>query len=185
MIKDYFIQFLEGTFQDVPVYIYEFLLVVFFVGLILVLSSSRIKKKGACVAGLLLAEYIALLYMSMVLFRPFSDSVGYDFHLFWSYVAIYQGRIELIPENVMNVVVFVPVGLLLGCAFRSMNWWKIILIGVCLSVSIEAMQFFLKKGFAETDDVMHNILGCMIGYGIYSLTRFGNENFSKRPVAVL
>lgn len=85
----------------------------------------------------------------------------------------------------MNVVVFVPVGILLGAGFRSMTWWKVLMIGGGVSVSIEAMQFFLKRGFSEVDDVMHNTLGCLIGYGIYSLTRFGYEKLSKRTVAVL
>ena len=54
-----------------------------------------------------------------------------------------------------------------------------------ISASIETLQFFLKRGFAEVDDVMYNTLGCLIGCGIYSLTRFGYEKLSKRTVAVL
>lgn len=41
------------------------------------------------------------------------------------------------------------------------------------------------KGFSELDDVMHNTLGCMIGYGIYSLVRVGYERISERNMAIL
>lgn len=57
--------------------------------------------------------------------------------------------------------------------------------GVCLSVSIEVQQFVYKKGFSELDDVMHNTLGGMIGYGMYTFMRYGFERLSKRRVGVL
>ena len=69
----------------------------------------------------------------------------------------------------MNAVVFIPVGFLLSVGFKNLPWWMVLLIGCCLSLSIETMQFLLMRGFAEVDDVMHNTLGCMIGYGAYRL----------------
>lgn len=33
-----------------------------------------------------------------------------------------------------------------------------------ISVSIEVIQLVTKRGFAETDDVMHNTVGCIVGY---------------------
>lgn len=64
----------------------------------------------------------------------------------------------------MNVVVFIPVGLLLGIAFKQMKWWIALLIGCGISITIEALQFFLMRGFSEFDDVMHNTLGGVVGY---------------------
>lgn len=43
-------------------------------------------------------------------------------------------------------------------------WLIVLMTGLVISVSIETMQYFFHKGFSETDDVMHNTLGCMIGY---------------------
>jgi len=43
----------------------------------------------------------------------------------------------------------------------------------------------LKRGFCEVDDVMHNSLGCLIGYGIYKLVRYGYKRLGKRSMAVL
>ena len=121
--------------------------------------------------ALLLIEYIFLIFCSTVFFRTTSELRKYDIHPFWSYKAIQDGREELLAENIMNVVVFIPVGLLLGIAFKQMTWWKALLIGCGISVTIESLQFLFKRGFSELDDVMHNTLGCLIGYGIYLIGR--------------
>lgn len=70
-------------------------------------------------------------------------------------------------ECISNVIAFIPIGLLLGGSFDQMKWWKVLLIGGGFSILIETLQFFLKRGFAEFDDVFHNVLGCMIGFGMY------------------
>lgn len=96
----------------------------------------------------------------------------------------------------MNVIVFIPIGMILGSLLRvkgsstseatkSMTWLMVAIIGCGISVTIEAMQYFLHRGFAETDDVMHNTVGCVIGYGIYKLVRYGYKRLGKRTVAVL
>ena len=53
-----------------------------------------------------------------------------------------------------------------------MKWWKILLIGGAFSLLIETLQFVLKRGFAEVDDVFHIVLGCMIGYGVYAAVAY-------------
>ncbi len=44
-------------------------------------------------------------------------------------------------------------------------------MGMCISASIEVLQFFFHRGFAETDDVMHNTLGCAIGFLIVAIIK--------------
>lgn len=41
--------------------------------------------------------------------------------------------------------------------------------------NIDCWQFVFMKGFSELDDVMHKMLGCMIGYGVYFIGRYGYE----------
>ena len=184
-MRSVFIQYIINLYVDVPVYVYKWLIFVFCFGAVLILNFCGFKKCCRYATLLLLVEYVILIFCSTVFFRATNESQGHDFHPFWSYSAIQEGRIELIPENVMNVVVFVPVGILLGAAFRSMTWWKALMIGGGVSVSIEAMQLIFKRGFSEVDDVMHNTLGCMIGYGVCKLVRYGYKRLGKRSVAVL
>lgn len=163
-MKELFYQYIISLFQGVPVWVYEGLLSVFCVGAVLIVAIKGLRKGWRYASALLLIEYVFLLYGSTVIFRTASEIVGYNFHPFWSYAAIQQGRAFLIPENIMNVIVFMPVGALLGFVFRSIKWWQVLLIGCGISVSIEALQFFTHRGFSEFDDVFHNTLGCVIGF---------------------
>ena len=79
----------------------------------------------------------------------------------------------------MNVIVFIPVGMILGSLLRVKGSWAIaLLIGCSISLTIESLQFFFLRGFSEVDDVMHNTIGCMIGYGVYLIGRYGYERLS-------
>lgn len=100
----------------------------------------------------------------------------YDFAPFWSYKAIMEGREALLPENVMNMMVFIPVGFLLVACIKGLAWWQVVLIGGFLSASIEALQFVFRKGFSEVDDLIHNILGCLLGYGAYRMVAWFIRN---------
>lgn len=113
-------------------------------------------------------EYMALLLALAVLTRKVNPVQTFDFTPFWSYRAVLQsGNDALLTQNIANVIAFVPIGLLLGCAFRQMKWRKALLIGGGFSLLIEVLQFVFKRGFAEFDDVFHNVLGCAIGFGVY------------------
>ena len=63
----------------------------------------------------------------------------------------------------MNVLAFIPIGLLLG-TFKGMKWWHVLLIGLCFSLLIELLQLVLKRGLTEFDDGVHNVVGCMMGF---------------------
>ena len=113
-----------------------------------------------------------MLLCSTVIFRNYNPNQAHNFTPFWSYVEIYNGDYTVqLPEKVMNLVVFIPVGLLLGSAFQRIKWWQVFATGFLVSLSIEMLQFTLKRGFAEFDDVFHNTFGCLIGYGIYKAIR--------------
>ena len=145
--------------QAIPYYIYEGVASIFCLGLVVFIAWKGFKMGLRYSVALLLIEYVFLIFCSTVIFRATVETRPYDFHPFWSY-----DRPELLVENIMNVAVFIPVGLLLGVAFKHMTWWKALLIGCSISVTIEALQFCFMKGFSELDDVMHNTLGCIFGY---------------------
>ncbi len=170
--------------NDIPLFVYWGMLFIFFLGVVLLLLRKGIKI-GRELSKLILLEYFVFVTLITVVCRKVSNVRKYDFTPFWSYNEIGDGKEWLLLENIMNIVVFVPIGLLLGCSFREMNWKLCLLIGCMLSVCIEFFQFVLKRGFTECDDVMHNTLGCIIGYGLYSLIRYGFGKYYKRRVAVL
>ena len=89
-----------------------------------------------------------------------------------------MGRLYLLPEIIMNVLVFIPLGFLLAFSFQNIKFWQSILIGCLISISIEALQYFYKLGMAEFDDVFHNTFGVLIGYILYKIMYFLLRNKS-------
>ena len=187
-MREQFRQYIINLYQDIPQEVYEGLLSVFCLGLVVFIAWKGLKTGLRYSANLLLVEYVFLIFCSTVIFRSIGAISQYDFHPFWSYQAIQEGREDLLAENIMNVVVFIPVGLMLGSLLRvkgswlpngswlmvkgsstseatkSMTWLMVAIIGCGISVTIESLQFFLMRGFSEVDDVMHNTLGCILGY---------------------
>ena len=154
--------YVVSLIEDVPYYVYEGLLSVFCIGVVLLLTWKG-KKTWHDIVKLLLTEYVFLIYCSTVIFRDYNPSRGHFFTPFWSY-----SRQDLLAENIMNVIVFIPVGMLLFITQKKkmslLKAWIIAIVsGLVLSVGIESLQFIFKKGYAEVDDLMHNTLGCFIG----------------------
>lgn len=163
---DKFQEFLNLCFCDVPTSVLVGLLIVFFIGTVLFLSFLGFKKGSIWSARLLFFEYLFFLLLLAVLTRPVQEDRMILCTPFWSYRAILEGK-DILPETIMNVIVFIPIGFLLCCSFRRLKWWQVLSIGAGFSILIEVLQFVFKRGFAEFDDVFHNVLGCAIGYGVY------------------
>ena len=147
------------------------LALIFCVGTILLLAIKGAKRGLRCLAGLALVEYLFLLILLAVWLRKVQDFRECGLIPFASYRPVLDGTRPLSAQVIANILAFIPVGLLAGCAFGPMRWWKVLSIGGGFSLLVEVLQFFLKRGFAEFDDVFHNVLGCMVGYGIYAAVR--------------
>lgn len=157
--------------DKVPHQVYISLAVILCVGFVSFIVWKGLSKGARYTVLLALAEYIGLIYCSTFFFRKAMKVSKYDWHPFWSYQAIAAGNGKLIPEIIMNVLLFVPIGLLLGMVFKNLKWWMIVLIGVLISSSIEILQFIYVKGFSEVDDVIHNTAGCLLGSELIHLVR--------------
>lgn len=90
-----------------------------------------------------------------------------DLMRFLSRHMILCGSDFLLSQCIMNVLVFIPVGMLLGVVAKRFRY--VLFIGVLLSFFIELLQLAFSKGFCEIDDVIHNTLGCILGFSLYRL----------------
>ena len=73
---------------------------------------------------------------------------------------------------ILNILMFVPLGVMLPYMrkiFQSAGWTY--LAGFGLTLLIEMMQLIFKCGIFELDDLMNNLVGTMIGYGLYRLLK--------------
>ena len=102
--------------------------------------------------------YITLLMRSygsrrMVELRPFISF--YPTHPEFHYV-------------IENILLFIPLGILFPIRFSFARRWKrMIGIALCLSLAVEFLQFVFRCGKSEVDDLIANVLGAVIGFGIY------------------
>ena len=116
-----------------------------------------------------LSAYLWYVFDITVFGRDEYSCYRYKVYPFWSYIAILQGKTSLIREDILNVLMFVPIGVLQTFVWRKPSWLKLFAFGVFLSVGIELMQLVGRRGTCEFDDIFHNTLGCLIGYFVARL----------------
>jgi glycopeptide antibiotics resistance protein len=69
-----------------------------------------------------------------------------------------------------NVAVFIPLGLFLPCLFKNQRrFWLFLLTVAGAVVIIETAQLFTTMGSCDVDDLILNLVGAAIGFGIFSL----------------
>lgn len=145
----------------------EYVLISFLVLSVAIVIGMLMMKGGRAkrfVLGALLAENYFLVLCSTVICRASRGEWHIEIMPFWNYLDIWNQvdyPADLI-EVLLNIALFVPIGLLLGgLGFKTK---KILLSGICLSGIIEVSQFAFCKGLCETDDLIHNTLGAFLGY---------------------
>jgi len=62
-----------------------------------------------------------------------------------------------------NIVMFMPLGFFPKLLYRKWSWWKSLLLGFGVSVSIELAQLFTTRS-TDIDDVILNTLGALLGW---------------------
>ena len=110
--------------------------------------------------------YIFLVICTTIFYREESFEKRYMFQPLWSYINLYERRVV---EIIMNIVMFIPIGFFAGGALKKKHVWKAIEIGIVLSFFIEITQLITTRGVCNIDDVIHNTLGCVIGFTCFVL----------------
>ncbi len=122
---------------------------------------------------------VAILYVT-VLSRG-EKGAGADFIPFSSFERAKTDP-EMFRSMLMNVFLFVPLGLSLPFLFGGNTGKRIILtilVGLFLSITVEAIQYFAHLGMAETDDMICNTVGTAIGSCAYLLALLWRKLFNK------
>lgn len=85
---------------------------------------------------------------------PFSDAL------------ILNGKLDFV-EIIMNVVIFVPLGIYAGILFQRWIIGKRIILFFLISLICEGIQFILALGVFDITDIINNTLGGIIGLVMY------------------
>lgn len=120
-----------------------------------------------------LAVSIALILWITLFSRLGSDS-SHFYPPFWSYRAILNGSEKALLEDIGNVILFIPIGVLIALFFR-LDVKRCLLIGFSLSLLIESCQWFLWLGSFEIDDLLHNTIGAGVGSALVTRTVLGTK----------
>lgn len=169
----------SGAIGRIPVCVYIALIVIFVIGSVFFFWRKGLREGFRCTILLLLAEWVFLILGTSVLFRESGADFRINLVPLSSYFDIAENSylLETSAINILNVVMFIPVGLLSGFMVHGSRfkvterrWLWVLAFGTGLSVLVELLQFILKRGLCETDDVIHNMIGCVIGFAIYQLS---------------
>lgn len=82
-----------------------------------------------------------------------------------------QYNIRLAIVNLFgNIVMFIPLGYFLPRLWECLRkWWQTWLVTLVIMTAVEITQHFTLRGTCDVDDLILNLLGAAIGYGIFCI----------------
>lgn len=163
-----------------PVWFYAVLLIA--LGLVIGIAIKKQRRIAYSVGAYLLTVYLFYILSITLLNRSPFDGLHYEPQVFWSYKRILAGDHYFIEENFLNVLMLLPVGILLPIVFR-VRYKGTFLTALFITLAIESMQYVTQTGLFEYDDIIHNTVGAMIGYGMFKLCDNLNKNKKKSKIS--
>ena len=124
-------------------------------------KENEIKNK---LGILLFAIYLIVLFWILIfkLGVHFSYMRKRNFAL----LPFHEGKID-ITEIILNIAVFVPLGIYVGVLCKRWSLGKKLLSFFLLSLMIESIQFIFRVGAFDTTDIITNTIGGTIGLIIF------------------
>lgn len=143
------------------------LLCLFSLGLGLLIGMKKLKPTQG-ITILLIYIFLFVVFASTVFTRRPTPEARYELQLFWSYRYVVENHSRaMLEEILLNCALLMPLGILLPFAMdRVKGVWFPLLTGLLVSSCIEICQLVFHLGLFEWDDMIHNTLGCVIGYVI-------------------
>jgi len=134
-----------------------------------------LRHKRAQIAGNLLILYILFVLIAAVFSRARmapgwrADMVNLDLIGTWKerYNDMASGKVELLT----NYLMLLPVGFLFPLTGRG-GFLRTMLLGLCVTVSIEALQLITMRGFFELVDIADNTVSVAAGFFLSRLCSF-------------
>ncbi len=127
----------------------------------LILGKTVFRNWGRTVCYFVLAVYLCEMYALVGL--PNAYYIRFDTNI---NLVPFQHLFSYLWNNLLNVLLFMPLGFLLPVLFRRyQKFYRTALFGLVLSLLIELLQIFTFRA-TDVNDLMTNTLGCMLGWCI-------------------
>lgn len=84
-----------------------------------------------------------------------------------------------------NIIMTIPFGVIVLLLTKNHSWWKILIISIIFSSSIEAIQLIIgclinnMYRTVDIDDIILNVIGVYIGYGIFYLLPYKIKTYCR------
>lgn len=168
MVIDIFKEILVVIYR-LPIAILLILTVMLIFGAMLFWLHFIKDKNKSFVSLVALLISVFLILAITVLSRDFGSVRELSLMPFASWEDYFKGiNAEFLRTNIFNMLLFMPFGASMyavGYTKISLKTCLIITVAasLVLSVSVELAQFLLQCGETETDDVIHNVFGAVLG----------------------
>ena len=139
-------------------------------------TKKHIKKMGLILFLIYIGFLVYFLFFSEEYNRNIiAESYRYNFMpfkeimRFWHYR--YQLGARVVVINIIgNIGAFIPFGLFVPIiSIKLRKAWKVILLGMLLSGTVELLQLVTKVGSFDVDDIILNTAGTIIGYLLFCI----------------
>jgi glycopeptide antibiotics resistance protein len=92
-----------------------------------------------------------------------------------------------VSEIILNVVIFVPLGIYAGVLFKKLNLGKKLLFFLLISLALESLQFILKIGAFDITDIITNTTGGIVGLTIFKTIEklFNNSVKAQKLINII
>lgn len=84
-------------------------------------------------------------------------------------------------ETIMNIVIFVPLGIYAGLLFERLTFGKKLFFTFLISLAVEGLQYILAIGAFDVTDIINNTLGGLIGLLVFKgIQKLFHNNFKAQ-----
>lgn len=142
------------------------------------------KKQNNFIVGIAFVLCVVIALYPSVLIRAGGETRELVLEPFRSLKLYFDtGYEEWIRVIVMNIAMFYPLGCVYACFNKNKKTkpWMFFVFAFLFSFFIETVQYAFSLGVSETDDVINNTLGALLGYLItYLFYKLLNKSGEKQ-----
>ncbi|MGN0468832.1 MAG: VanZ family protein [Acutalibacteraceae bacterium] len=145
------------------------------------------KEKYIRILGIISACASVFFFVYLAVFRRSSgEETLTALAPFFSYREYITGRggIDVFAQDIENIMIFVPIGFSLPFMLgeKRSSFVSVGLLGFLLSLFAEVSQLIFNLGVCETDDVINNTIGAVVGFGIYYSMTACRAQRGRKPI---
>lgn len=122
---------------------------------------KNMKRNTVVISIVLLIIYIVVTLCFVLLTREYTNKASIQTEWFWGY-KVDNPRI-LYADNLRNILLFLPIGCLVGLIAPKHKLLAATLVGLFLSETIECSQLIWHRGTFDVDDLFNNTVGALLG----------------------